>query len=270
MTAHSLDVQFNEYFKGVRSKMQDYQTLRYEVRNGVGTITLNRPEVKNALNEKMHDELYECLQDARSHESIRAIVLTGTDSAFSSGADLKSIPVASMEHFDHGEYLERTYNRLIKLMDAINKPTLAYLNGTAVGAGLSIALACDYRVADRDAKLALSFMKIGLIPDAGASYFLPRLVGLSKALELALGDSVSAEEAYRIGLIHHIGKPDSLINVLKQAPPTAYANMKNNMKCGLNLSLDEVLEEERKGQQQAGKSEEHLLAIKQFLKSTVK
>ncbi|MBM7095526.1 enoyl-CoA hydratase/isomerase family protein [Bacillus sp. H-16] len=247
-----------------------YQTLAYEVGNCAGTITLNRPEVKNAINEKMHEELFDCLQEARSDENVRVIVLQGTNGSFSSGADLKSIPVEKLEHFDHGEYLERTYNKLVRLLDAINKPTVAYLNGTAVGAGLSIALACDFRVAEHDAKLALSFMKIGLVPDAGASYFLPRLIGLSKALELSLGESISAEEAYRIGLIHRIGNPDQLMETLKQAPPTAYSNMKNNMKCGLHLSLDDVLEEERKGQQQAGKSDEHRQALLHFLKGVKK
>ncbi|PYZ96140.1 enoyl-CoA hydratase [Alteribacter lacisalsi] len=247
--------------------MNTYKTISYDVGDGTGTITLNRPEVKNALNEAMHEELYEALQQARSDESVRAIVITGTDGAFSSGADLKSIPLEKLEYFDHGEYLERTYNPLVKLLDAINKPTIAYMNGTAAGAGLSIALACDFRAAEHDAKLALSFMKIGLVPDAGASYFLPRLVGLSKALELSLGEAISAEEAFRIGLIHKIGSPDDLTETLKGVPPTAYANMKNNMKCGLHLSLDEVLEEEKKGQQQAGKSAEHREALMQFLNS---
>ncbi|TMW72114.1 enoyl-CoA hydratase/isomerase family protein [Alteribacter natronophilus] len=245
--------------------MSSYKTLSYSALDGIGTITLNRPEVKNALNEPMHEELYDALQVARSDENVRVIVLTGTDGAFSSGADLKSIPVEKLEYFDHGEYLERTYNPLVKLLDAINKPTVAYMNGTAAGAGLSIALACDFRVAEHDAKLALSFMKIGLVPDAGASYFLPRLVGLSKALELSLGDPISAEEAFRIGLIHRIGGPEDLISTLKKVPLTAYSSMKNNMKCGLHLSLDDVLEEEKKGQQQAGKSDEHRQALLHFL-----
>ncbi|WP_026691644.1 enoyl-CoA hydratase/isomerase family protein [Alteribacter aurantiacus] len=243
-----------------------YQTLRYDVNNGAGTITLNRPEVKNAINNRMHEELYDCLQDARSDENVRVIVLQGTNGSFSSGADLKSIPIEKMEHFDYGEALEETYNKLVRLLDAINKPTVAYMNGIAVGAGLSIALACDFRVAEPGTKMALSFMKIGLVPDAGASYFLPRLIGLSRALELSLGETIDAEEAFRIGLVHQLGNLESLLSTLKQAPPTAYASMKNNMKCGLHLSLDDVLEEERKGQQQAGKSEEHRQALLHFLK----
>ncbi|MCD8509429.1 MAG: enoyl-CoA hydratase/isomerase family protein [Bacillus sp. (in: Bacteria)] len=198
------------------------ETVLYSVVGGVATITMNRPQVKNAINEKMHEELYHAFTAAKEDESVKVIVLTGKDGAFSSGADIKSIPIDKMAEFDHGDYLERTYNRLLLLIDELEKPTVAYINGIAVGAGLSIALACDFRIANSDSKFALSFFGIGLIPDAGASYFLPRLVGLGKAMELSLGGSLSAEEAYRIGLINQMGQPELFIEQLKEVPTPAY------------------------------------------------
>ncbi|PYZ91604.1 enoyl-CoA hydratase [Salipaludibacillus keqinensis] len=240
-------------------------TVQYEVKDQVATITMARPEVKNAINEEMHKDLYDSFQEARRDSDVKVIVLTGTEGSFSSGADLKSIPIDQMDTFDHGEYLERTYNKLVTLLDDIEKPTVAYMNGTSVGAGLSLALACDFRFASPEAKIALSFLHIGLTPDAGASYFLPRLVGLGKALELGLGETISAEEALRIGLVTKLGDPDSFIHALKQAPSPAYGWMKKNMKTGLDDSLPEVLDAEVEGQRAAGKSDAHVKAVQFFL-----
>lgn len=241
------------------------ETVNYEVEDGVAKIQMMRTEVKNAINETMHKELYEAFRKASIDDEVAVIMLTGTAGSFSSGADLKSIPVEEMETFDHGEYLERTYNRLLFLMEEITKPTIAFINGTAVGAGLSLALACDFRYAVYDAKLALSFVQIGLTPDAGASYFLPRIVGLAKALELGTGKQISGEEAYQIGLVNGIGEPSELIESLKQMPAPAYGLMKQNMKFGMSGSLKDVLEAEISGQRAAGKSAKHLEAVTTFL-----
>jgi len=241
-------------------------TVLYEVKDHVGTITMNRPHVRNAINEEMHVDLFNAFQKARRDNDVKVILFTGSEGSFSSGADLKSIPIDKMETFDHGEYLERTYNKLVILMNEIEKPTVAYLNGTAVGAGLSLALACDFRYASSDAKIALSFLQIGLTPDAGASYFLPRLVGLAKALELGLGQSITAEEARRIGLITNIGEPQSFVEALKQVPNPAYGWMKKNMKAGFEVTLQGVLHSEIEGQRAAGKSEDHLKGVQSFLK----
>ncbi|MDG5787393.1 enoyl-CoA hydratase/isomerase family protein [Evansella sp. AB-P1] len=246
--------------------MYSNKTVSYTVSNEVATITMNRPQVKNAINLHMHEELYAAFHAAEQDDQVKVIVLTGKDGSFSSGADLKSIPLDQMSSFDHGTYLEQTYNPLILLIDRMEKPTVAYLNGTAVGAGLSLALACDFRVGDPDAKLALSFLKIGLIPDAGASYFLPRLVGLGKALELSLGSSITAEEALRIGLINQLGDPTSFIESLKNVSQPAYSLMKKNMKTGFQQSLEDVLHMEVLGQRESGKSPHHQQAIRTFIK----
>ncbi|OLS38755.1 enoyl-CoA hydratase [Alkalihalophilus pseudofirmus] len=241
------------------------EVVLYEVHDQVATITLNRPHVKNALNVEMHTALYDAFNEANKNENVRVIVLEGRDGAFSAGADLKSFAEEDVDSVDYGTYLRETYNKLILQMMNIEKPIVANLNGIAVGAGLSIALACDFRVAHRDAKIGLGFMKIGLVPDAGASYFLPRLVGLGKATELALGEIISAEEAERINLINQVGNPEPLIAHLKTVSPAAFGLMKKNFRKGFDKSLEEVLEMEVETQRIAGATKEHKYAVAQFV-----
>lgn len=239
--------------------------LLYAVDNHTATITLNRPHVKNALNAELHVALYDAFEEAKTDKNVSVIVLQGSSNAFCAGADLKSIPIEEMNSFDYGGYLEETYNRLIRQIVSIEKPIVANINGIAVGAGLSIALACDYRVASSDAKMGLGFLKIGLVPDAGASYFLPRLVGLGKANDLALGGMISAEEAYRIHLINSIGHLDELVKQLQNMPQKAFGLMKHNFRSSFEKSLDDVLQLEVDSQREAGKTTEHKQAIQQFL-----
>lgn len=246
------------------------QLVLYAVENNIATITLNRPHVKNALNTPMHEALYQAFMDAHADDEVKVIILTGSGDSFCSGADLKSFAEEDLGNVDYGHYLRETYNKLILQIASMNKPIIAYINGVAVGAGLSIALACDYRVAEYDAKFALSFLKIGLVPDAGASYFLPRLVGLGKALELGLGDVLSAEEAFRIGLINRIGKPNDIVEQLLSLPAEAFGLMKKNMYDSYEHSLAEVLEMEVAAQRLAGETEEHKQRVLHFLTKTSK
>ncbi|WP_100374237.1 enoyl-CoA hydratase/isomerase family protein [Bacillus sp. FJAT-45037] len=241
------------------------EIVLYNVLDQVATITLNRPHVKNALDTDMHAALYRAFDEANRDESVKVIVLEGSDGAFSAGADLKSIATEEVGSLDYGYYLRETYNKLILQMMNIKKPIVAHINGIAVGAGLSIALACDYRVAAREAKLGLGFMKIGLVPDAGASYFLPRLVGLGKATELALGEIISAEEAERINLINQVGTPEKLVEHLKSVSLVAFGLMKKNFREGFSQSLADVLETEVETQRIAGATKEHKQAVMQFV-----
>ncbi|WP_185819875.1 enoyl-CoA hydratase/isomerase family protein [Salibacterium salarium] len=243
-------------------------TVLYENNQGIAVITLNRPHVKNALHLPMHEELYYCLNEANTDTNVKVIVLQGAGDAFCAGADLKS--VENPQSFDYGDYLRETYNRLILCIAGINKPTIAYLNGTTVGAGLSIALACDYRIAAPGATIALSFLKIGLVPDAGASFFLPRLVGYGKALELSLGHTVSTKDAYDMNLITKTGDPWEFAQTLLSLPAEAYGLMKQNMYKGTLYSLEEVLDMEVSAQRQAGKTDEHKQALSAFWKKTNK
>ncbi|WNF37237.1 enoyl-CoA hydratase-related protein [Bacillaceae bacterium IKA-2] len=243
-------------------------TVLFEKNAGIGTITLNRPEVKNAINLAMHEDLQDAFTIAGNDPEVSVIVLQGKDGAFSSGADLKSIPIEDFASFDHGDYLALTYNKLLEIIASINKPIVAYLNGIGVGAGLSIALACDFRFASSDAILGISFLKIGLVPDAGASYFLPRIVGIQKAIELCLGESITAEEALHCGLINNIGNPNEFVEKLKHVPITAFGLMKQTMHASFDHSLTEVLTMEVAAQRKAGKSPEHLKALQAFIQKT--
>ncbi|ARK32813.1 enoyl-CoA hydratase/isomerase family protein [Halalkalibacter krulwichiae] len=240
-------------------------TILYEIRNHVATITLNRPHVKNALNTELHIALYEALDEAKHDKHVNVIVLQGANNAFCAGADLKSIPEEELLSFDYGNYLDGTYNKLIRLMVSIDKPLVAYINGIAVGAGLSIALACDYRVATKKALMGLGFLKIGLVPDAGASFFLPRIVGLGKANELALGEIIDAEEAYRIHLINRIDNLDELITQLVKMPKQAFGMMKRTFRTSFEQDLESVLQQEVTNQRKAGQTAEHKIAVQQFL-----
>ncbi|WZY00110.1 enoyl-CoA hydratase-related protein [Bacillus sp. FSL W7-1360] len=235
------------------------------IANNVATITLGRPEVKNALNNDMHRALYDAFTQAKDDDNVRAIVLTGSGDAFCAGADLKSIDLSKFEEFDYGEALRETYNRLITLITSIDKPIIAAINGIAIGAGLSIALACDYRVASEKATFGLGFLNIGLVPDAGASYFLPKLIGYANALEMPLKGIFGAEEAKRIGLIHDIGDVTPWVEKVKQLPPTAFGLMKRNLREGSDSYLQEVLEMEVSAQVEASQAPEHRAALAHFV-----
>lgn len=258
-----MELSLQEVFKG--AKQVRNETVLYEVNDGIATIKMNRPHVKNAINEAMHKELYEAFRTAKNDDEVKVILLTGVDDAFSSGADLTDFPIEEADEVELGEHLDRTYNHLLRLMESIEKPTVAYINGTAVGAGFSLALACDFRIAKSGVRLGISFLQIGLIPDAGATFFLPRLVGLGKALEISLGEPFTAEEGEKMGLIHRIGDPEPYLEALKHVPSPAFGLMKQNMKASFHLSLEEVLNLEVIGQTKAGKSTFHREAVKQFL-----
>ena len=169
----------------------------------VRTITLNAPARYNALSLSLLGLLDRAVRDAEKDDGVRAIVLTGAGQAFSSGADITEFDT---EHgLDAGEHLRQTFNPLIARLRASEKPLLAAVNGVAAGAGMSLALACDLRFAAQSARFVVAFVKIGLIPDAGLLYFLPRLIGPAKTLELAwTGDPVSAEEAYALGMLNKV------------------------------------------------------------------
>ena len=237
----------------------------YTEENNIGTITLNRPEVKNAVNMPLYEALHAALLQARDDANAKVIVLTGSGDAFCSGADISAFKGDGQTPIDYGDYLRNTYNRLIELITGMEKPIIAYINGIAVGAGLSLALACDYRIAHPQARMGITFLNIGLVPDAGASYFMPRLVGMSKALELALGDIIDAEEAKRIGLVNDVGEPDALIERLLQLPTRAYTLMKQTFTKSYESSLADVLAMEEVAQREAGQTKEHLLAVQAFL-----
>jgi 2-(1,2-epoxy-1,2-dihydrophenyl)acetyl-CoA isomerase len=195
-----------------------------DTRDGVQTITLNQPARFNAISRGMLRELTAAVRAAERDAAVRVLVLTGAGKAFCSGADITEFNVGSDAPLDPGDYLRTALNPFVMRLRATEKPVLAAINGVAAGAGLSLALACDLRYAAESARLVVAFVKIGLVPDAGSLYFLPRLVGPGKALELAwTADPVGAQEAYELGLVNRV-VPDEQVLAVTQEVAAKLAN----------------------------------------------
>lgn len=247
-----------------------YTSLLLKKENGVATVTLNRPEVYNAFNNALSCELQDALRNVDRDEKIRAVVLTGAGNAFCSGQDLKAAVKEATSAFDS---LKKYYNPIIKLMRNMPKPIVCRLNGIAAGAGCSLALACDIIVAAEEAALSEAFVHIGLVPDAGSSYFLPQLIGPQKAFELvSMGTKISAKEAFEIGMVNKVVPMGNLDEAIKyytdyytQAPTKAIGLMKKMLNKSLNSSLDEMLEYEAYCQETAVRTEDHQEGVRAFL-----
>jgi len=207
-----------------KEEAMTYQTIIFEAEGGIATLTLNRPEILNAWNIAMAEESEAALEVVRKDNDIRVLIVTGAGRGFSSGADLSALGGGSVANlqFDDGLVGQRMRGKpgVVSLAIAIHnlpKPVIAAVNGVAAGAGFSIALACDVRIASDRARFSQIFVKRGLIPDSGATYFLPRLVGLSKACELVFtGDMIDAAEAERIGLVSRVVPHDDLMKVARE------------------------------------------------------
>lgn len=248
-----------------------YETISYNVEEGVLTIALNRPDVMNAYNQQMGDELYDAFKKAELDDEVRVIVLTGTGRAFCSGQDLNDRGDVNINTNLTNSVRER-YNPLIIRMQTIRKPIIASINGAAAGAGCSFALAADLRIASEKAKFTLAFCKIGLVPDSGASYFLPRLVGMSKAMELALfGDVIDGKEAERIGMVNKAVPAEELEAVtreyalrLAKGPTYSLGLTKRAMYQGSESDLLNVLEMEAQYQGMAGRTHDFREGVQAF------
>jgi 2-(1,2-epoxy-1,2-dihydrophenyl)acetyl-CoA isomerase len=240
----------------------------------VGLITLNRPEKLNAFADRMRDELAEVTGAAAKDDTIGALVITGAGRAFSAGGDIQYMhDLVAREEWDTLEALVKAGERVVALIDSLAKPVVAAVNGAAAGGGASLALACDIRVAAASASIGLTFNRIGLQPDWGGTYFLPRLVGLGRALELALtGDMLPAEEALRLGLFNHLVDEGRLIEQtlalaarLAAKPPLAVALTKQALRQSLVSSLPEALDRERTNQMRLFRSTHARAAMRAFL-----
>ncbi len=249
-----------------------YETILFEKSGGVANVALNRPKKLNAFDGTMHEELYSAFGDAAEDEEIRCIVVRGEGKGFSAGADLAEIIEGADGDPDLGEYLRSTYSRLVKRMVGIRKPIVAALQGPVYGAGVGIALACDLRVAAENTKFSVAFIKIGLMPDAGVTFLLPRVVGLGRAMEMSmLGDAVEAEEAYRIGLVNKVVPEDSLSEEarnlaehLSAMPTAALGRMKHALYASFETDLETALESEAEGQTFCGYTQDHKEGVTAF------
>jgi 2-(1,2-epoxy-1,2-dihydrophenyl)acetyl-CoA isomerase len=253
----------------------DSPGLQVEVRGGVAWLTLNRPASLNALDVPLKEALIAALQRACDDRAVRAVALTGAGRGFCVGQDLREMEsaYAAGESPDFPALLERHYAPAVRLLAGMPKPTVAVVNGVAAGAGMSLALACDLRFAGSDTRFRLAFSGIALVPDAGATWMLPRLVGLSRAMEIALlGDWVDAEEALRFGLVNRVFPSDELITgseralaALAAGPTLALASAKALLRGNLQVGLDEALAAEALAQAEAGHSKDHAEGVRAFL-----
>jgi 2-(1,2-epoxy-1,2-dihydrophenyl)acetyl-CoA isomerase len=249
----------------------EFQYIKLDVANNTATITLNRPEVYNALNDGITYEFQEALKKISRDDSIRVVVLTGAGKAFCSGQDLKA--AAGQERRSFLDSLHKRYNPIISAMRNLPKPIICRLNGVAAGAGCSLALACDMIIASEDAVLIEVFINIGLVPDSGSSYFLPRLVGKAKAFELcSMGSRVKADEALRLGMVNRVAPADQLDSVLKEytdyfskAPTKSIGLIKRMLDKSATSTLDQMLEYEAYCQEIAGTSHDYQEGVSAFL-----
>jgi 2-(1,2-epoxy-1,2-dihydrophenyl)acetyl-CoA isomerase len=229
-----------------------YETIILDKEEGIATMTLNRPDKLNAVSPAMWWELSRAIEEVRTDSEIRVMILTGADPGFCSGADV----VETLTLAVSGEAPPRTREQLKEpvgiaglRLAQLQKPTLAAVNGVAAGMGFSFALACDIRIASEKARFTNVFVRTGLIPDNGLTYFLPRLVGLAKALELMYtGDRIDAKDAERIGLVNQVVPHDELLKVTKdmakriaQAAPMALELTKWTTTRALNTDLEQLI-----------------------------
>jgi 2-(1,2-epoxy-1,2-dihydrophenyl)acetyl-CoA isomerase len=251
-----------------------YEQITYEVREGVAWIRLNRPDKLNALTSKLASETMEVLEETASDSAIRCVVVTGEGRGFSAGQDLTEFQ-AEQEGapLDVAAHLRSGYNLMIGRIVRLEKPVVAGVNGVAAGAGLSLALACDVRIASDAARITQAFVKIGLVPDSGGTYLLPRVVGFAKAVELSItGDVLDAAEALRIGLVNRVvpaeefpAELERYATTLAQMPTRAIGATKRLMAEGLRSSLDETLEREAVAQAEHAGSPDFLEGVQAFL-----
>ena len=252
----------------------NYQNIQFDRSAGIARIVLNRPDKLNSFNTAMHEELRDALARIGSDPSARVLLMTGAGRGFCAGQDLGDRAVsANGEPTDLGASIERYYAPLVLAIRALPVPVVCGVNGVAAGAGVSIALACDIVVAKKSASFIQSFAKLGLMPDTGGTYFLPRLIGTARAIGLAmLGEKLSAEQAASWGLIWRCVDDDvfdeqleSLVMQLAAAPTRGLSRTKQAIYASSTATLEEQLMRERDGMRELGYSEDYREGVNAFL-----
>lgn len=249
--------------------------ISYSRSDGIGVITFERPDVLNAFNDELGFAVLEAVENAAADDEVRCIVITGAGRAFCAGEDLGALAAdyEKGEAPDLGQTLTKRYNPLIRAIRAAPKPVLAAVNGVAAGAGASIALACDVRIASEHAKLVLAFINVGLVPDSGAVWFLTKTIGAARAWQLAsTGRPLPAEEALALGLFDVVVGADEFESTwraeaarLAAGPTAAYALTKQLVGDAAERSLDRQLDAEVDAQTAAGRTDDHLEGVQAFL-----
>ena len=253
----------------------DYTSIECTTADGVHTITMNRPDVLNAFNGPMLSELTNALKAADKNPEVRVIVITGAGRAFSSGQDLADLKAKYVPGHvpELGADLKKRYDPCIKCIRRSSKPVVAAVNGVAAGAGCSLALACDFRIASEHAMFIEVFVNVGLIPDSASTWTLPRLIGWGRAMELCCtGRPVKSEEALTIGLVSQVADADAFAGAveafatrLAALPPQAIDLTKRLLNASYGNSLEEQLEAEAFAQDTAGRTKDHFEGVTAFL-----
>lgn len=255
--------------------MSEENILLVEQKDAVQIITLNRPDKLNSFNDELTFKLQDALKEAERHEGTRAIIITGAGRGFCAGQDLQSRAVSAdgAQRPSLGDSIRRRYNPIIVRIRRMEKPVIAAINGVAAGAGASVTFACDYRIVAEGVSFIQSFTKVGLIPDSGSTFFLPRLIGLTKALELMYNaEKLEAAEALRLGLINKIVSPDQLMKEalelatkLSVGPTKAFGLTKRAVNRAVFPDLEELLDYEASLQEIAGRSDDFQEGVRAFV-----
>jgi 2-(1,2-epoxy-1,2-dihydrophenyl)acetyl-CoA isomerase len=255
--------------------MPEEKILLYEKKDGYATITLNRPDKLNALNDELTFQLQDALKEAEKDAAVRAVILTGAGRGFCPGQDLANRDFSddSKQKPSLADSIRRRYNPIILRLRRMEKPVIAAINGVAAGAGASLAFACDIRIAADSATFVQSFSKVGLVPDSGATFVLPRLIGLTKAYELMItADKIDAQEAMRLGLLNKIVPTDQVMKEaeewaarLAKGPTKAFGLTKRAVNRSIYPDLEELLENEAYLQEIAGRTADFQEGVTAFL-----
>jgi 2-(1,2-epoxy-1,2-dihydrophenyl)acetyl-CoA isomerase len=251
----------------------EFTTIKLSIDGAVATLMLSRPERLNALNETVHAEIREALTQVEANAALRCLVITGDGRAFCSGQDLTARVMNENTQVDTGASLDRDYNPLVRRLVAFPIPTIAAVNGPAVGAGANLALGCDILLMARSAYIQEAFARIGLVPDAGGTWLLPRIVGLKRALAMCLtAEQVPAEECQRIGIAYKVFDDATFRTdvakaaaLLAMGPTLAYRMMKQALNASFTNDLHTQRDLERDLQREAGRSQDFREGVKSFL-----
>lgn len=250
------------------------QSILLEINDNYAVITLNRPKSLNSFNTEMHAALRDALKAVQKNKAVRALLITGAGRGFCAGQDLSDRAVAAdVDMPDLGISIDKNYNPLVRTLRNLEIPVICAVNGVAAGAGANIALACDIVLAGRSASFIQAFCKIGLVPDSGGTYFLPRLVGSARAMALSmLGDKVTAEQAAQWGMIWKVTEDEQLQETARQLvaqlatqPTKGLSYIKRALNASFNNDLDAQLELERDLQRLAGRTHDYREGVAAFV-----
>ncbi|MCE3273574.1 MAG: Unsaturated acyl-CoA hydratase [Ramlibacter sp.] len=252
-------------------------TVLYETHAGVGVVTLNRPQALNSFTRRMHQELWDILDRVNADPSIRAVVITGAGRAFCAGADLAEFDFAPgpdlVKRADPGPVIDQAFNPTVRKLVSLRVPTVAAVNGVAAGAGASLAMTCDLAIAASSASFIQAFSRIGLVPDAGGSWYLVKKLGLARAMGCAmLGDKVSAQDAKEWGMIWDVAAEGhdvteaavKLADRLAAMPTTALVQTRKLLRAAASNDLDAQLDLERDTQSGLGKTHDYIEGVMAF------